>query len=307
MSCTAEEIAEKRRIALERLKKHKQVASSTLPTPVSSSTSLSTFNNTKSIATNSKAFYGSSPLTKAPNKPTYNAAKLPQPNPYQNARISSQPYNTHNQQQRQTKPNALAPVFTKQITCVCSMINDHRFIVTPSGYHAKLIDVFKTIPSREYSKKLPFLHGHCPFHTQPILISDPNTKIWSFNMSDYSLVHERVALLNPDVVIGALPKFVIKLLSEPAKPFNFTCISSLEPTVGEALMNFQKEGVCFGIEKKGRCMIADEMGLGKTYQAIALADFYKEDWPLLVVTTAGTRYITSGVSGKYDFISSTNS
>lgn len=31
------------------------------------------------------------------------------------------------------------------------------------------------------------------------------------------------------------------------------------------------------------------MKLGKTYQAIAIADFYKEDWPLLIVTTATAR------------------
>lgn len=36
-------------------------------------------------------------------------------------------------------------------------------------------------------------------------------------------------------------------------------------------------------------MICDEMGLGKTYQAIAVADFYKEDWPLFICTTASTR------------------
>ena len=28
---------------------------------------------------------------------------------------------------------------------------------------------------------------------------------------------------------------------------------------------------------------------GKTYQAIAIADFYKDDWPLLIVTTATAR------------------
>lgn len=36
-------------------------------------------------------------------------------------------------------------------------------------------------------------------------------------------------------------------------------------------------------------MICDEMGLGKTYQAIAVADFYREDWPLFICTTASTR------------------
>jgi len=36
-------------------------------------------------------------------------------------------------------------------------------------------------------------------------------------------------------------------------------------------------------------MICDEMGLGKTYQALAVADYFKEDWPLLICTTASTR------------------
>lgn len=31
------------------------------------------------------------------------------------------------------------------------------------------------------------------------------------------------------------------------------------------------------------------MNSGKTYQAIGIADFYKEDWPLLIVTTAVAR------------------
>lgn len=36
-------------------------------------------------------------------------------------------------------------------------------------------------------------------------------------------------------------------------------------------------------------MIADEMGLGKTYQALAIADFYRDDMPMLICTTATTR------------------
>lgn len=32
-------------------------------------------------------------------------------------------------------------------------------------------------------------------------------------------------------------------------------------------------------------------GLGKTYQALAVADFYREDWPLLIVSTASMRNV----------------
>lgn len=63
--------------------------------------------------------------------------------------------------------------------------------------------------------------------------------------------------------------------------------------MSSVLLEFQKEGVCFAIDKGGRALIADEMGLGKTYQAIAVADFYKENWPLLICTTASTRDVWS--------------
>ncbi|KAF7477596.1 Hypothetical predicted protein [Marmota monax] len=36
-------------------------------------------------------------------------------------------------------------------------------------------------------------------------------------------------------------------------------------------------------------MVADEMGLGKTIQAIAIAYFYKEEWPLLIVVPSSLR------------------
>lgn len=45
----------------------------------------------------------------------------------------------------------------------------------------------------------------------------------------------------------------------------------------------------FAIAQQGRIMICDEMGLGKTYQALAVADYYRDDWPLLICTTASTR------------------
>jgi SNF2 family DNA or RNA helicase len=59
-----------------------------------------------------------------------------------------------------------------------------------------------------------------------------------------------------------------------------------------ALLPFQREGVRFGLERGGRCLIADEMGVGKTVQAIALAACYRADgWPLLVVAPASLRLV----------------
>lgn len=136
-------------------------------------------------------------------------------------------------------------------------------------------------------KTLKFNHN-CQYNFE-FLLSDPNTKVWSFNINEYDLVQQGVGSLKPNVVIGALPTFVLNLLKTAPTVIDTMCLSAIEPTLANALLSFQRDGVCFGIHKKGRCMIADDMGLGKTYQALAIADFYKDDWPLLVCTTAATR------------------
>lgn len=56
------------------------------------------------------------------------------------------------------------------------------------------------------------------------------------------------------------------------------------------LLPFQKDGISFALRRDGRCMVADEMGLGKTIQAIGIAYFYKEEWPLLIVVPSSLRY-----------------
>lgn len=138
--------------------------------------------------------------------------------------------------------------------------------------------------------------------TQPLIQHDhfdrpdASTKNWTFHIDDYQLLRDRMEPLQSEVQLAHLPAFVLNLFaSDKSKTksisagLGLACLNALEPRIASALLPFQRLGVCFGIEKQGRCMIADEMGLGKTYQALALADFYKHDWPLLVCTTAATR------------------
>jgi hypothetical protein len=40
-------------------------------------------------------------------------------------------------------------------------------------------------------------------------------------------------------------------------------------------MPFQRDGVQYGLARRGRVLIADEMGVGKTVQALALAACYQ--------------------------------
>lgn len=49
----------------------------------------------------------------------------------------------------------------------------------------------------------------------------------------------------------------------------------MPPSLERALLPFQRQGVRFGLERGGRCLIADEMGVGKTLQAIALASCFQ--------------------------------
>ncbi|XP_074068108.1 DNA annealing helicase and endonuclease ZRANB3 [Macrotis lagotis] len=74
------------------------------------------------------------------------------------------------------------------------------------------------------------------------------------------------------------------------------------------LLPFQKDGITFALKRDGSsswlgyqhhvcimkrnlvCMVADEMGLGKTIQAVAIAYFYKNEWPLLIVVPSSLRY-----------------
>ena len=68
-------------------------------------------------------------------------------------------------------------------------------------------------------------------------------------------------------------------------------INSLSNDFLSALYQFQKEGINFGIEKKGRILIADEMGVGKTIQAIGISLLYKENWPVLIICPASLKYV----------------
>ncbi|WP_210498580.1 DEAD/DEAH box helicase [Vibrio crassostreae] len=54
---------------------------------------------------------------------------------------------------------------------------------------------------------------------------------------------------------------------------------------------YQAAGIDYGVKvANGRCIIADQMGLGKTLQSIAIASYYRDSWPLVVVAPASLLY-----------------
>lgn len=94
-------------------------------------------------------------------------------------------------------------------------------------------------------------------------------------------------LQDKQVTVMTMP--TIPFLIAEENEIDLLCLRVIEPKLSNQLLDFQKYGVAFGISTGGRCMIADDMGLGKTYQALAIADFYKNDFPLLICTTATAR------------------
>ncbi|XP_072945205.1 SWI/SNF-related matrix-associated actin-dependent regulator of chromatin subfamily A-like protein 1 [Epargyreus clarus] len=202
----------------------------------------------------------------SPVKPILTSKYLqsPSPGPLKGDKRSStfHPYSKTKQNQESNVP------VTKVVSGTVYLISEHRFEVHPSEFCTPLIDIFKTIPSKCYDSK---------------------SNLWNFSIDHYQDLMSKVAPLAPHVVLGPLPAYVFKVLKEKAVDPNQLDLSPIEDTLRQKLMTFQEEGVRFGIAHRGRCMIADDMGLGKTFQALAIASYYRHDWPLLIVTTSSMR------------------
>lgn len=123
---------------------------------------------------------------------------------------------------------------------------------------------------------------------------DLKTKEWTFPIAIYRELMRQLKELNsvkieindplPEQVIDALVKANEKYAGE------VDLTERLTPEFIESLFPFQKEGITFAVKRGGRCLIADDMGLGKTVQAIALALWFREDWPLIIITPSSLRF-----------------
>ncbi|XP_045478328.1 SWI/SNF-related matrix-associated actin-dependent regulator of chromatin subfamily A-like protein 1 [Harmonia axyridis] len=173
--------------------------------------------------------------------------------------------------ERTKTTNDTTPQFTTnepKITAKCVLQSETRFVVELSAFSSQAIEVFKTIPSKNY---------------------DTKERLWSFHIDDYQLLVTNMSGLMGHLQFSGLPKFVLNCVRSPTKDLSLIDLSPIEPELRNSLMPFQKYGVAYGIDKGGRCLIADDMGLGKTFQALGIASYYRKDWPLLIVTTASMK------------------
>lgn len=118
---------------------------------------------------------------------------------------------------------------------------------------------------------------------------DAEKKRWSFHLTCHNALMKKLDCLRPAVLVAGIPRHVIKAFSETTEDYEVG-LSSIDCKLEQALLPFQKEGVCAAVRRKGRILIADDMGLGKTIQGIAVAAYYREEWPVLVVAPSSVRF-----------------
>uniref|UniRef100_A0A0K0FM83 SWI/SNF-related matrix-associated actin-dependent regulator of chromatin subfamily A-like protein 1 n=1 Tax=Strongyloides venezuelensis TaxID=75913 RepID=A0A0K0FM83_STRVS len=132
-------------------------------------------------------------------------------------------------------------------------------------------------------------------------------KMWSIGWDDHrNLVNKIFRVPGVKVQFSNLPDFVVKMfatlksqnkdsqnvggVNKEKKTYKEEAEARIEKTLLDRMFPYQLRGLEFGLSKHGKVYIADEMGLGKSIQGLALARYYKSEWPLIIVCPAAVRY-----------------
>lgn len=192
-------------------------------------------------------------------------------------KLSTSPLTTHQPKQPRIL-NTINPVNffgkSESIKINLVMITEDRFQIE-APYNQELIKLFYKISSKKY---------------------DPKTKWWNFHIDDYNnLLQDIRMVFGTKIIISSIPSFVLQafrnnLRKKSEEKLQVSIEGKIDKILLSQLMPFQKEGVMYGIRNNGNCIIADDMGLGKTIQALGIAHYFQDDWPLLIVTPSVVRY-----------------
>ncbi|XP_011876001.1 PREDICTED: SWI/SNF-related matrix-associated actin-dependent regulator of chromatin subfamily A-like protein 1 [Vollenhovia emeryi] len=198
---------------------------------------------------------------------------------------SSRHFAPQNKSNNRFNPIAPGKFFSQPMaTGKCYMVSDDRFVLETSLFVPVIIEIFKTIPSRLY---------------------DTKSRIWSFHLNDHDSLMQKLMTSDYKMPVTRIPDNILQIFKRNLKSGNQIPeqdLSKIDKTLTSILMPFQRDGICYGISKSGRCMIADDMGLGKTIQALGIAHYFKESWPLLIVAPSSVKYQWS--QAIYEFLPS---
>lgn len=184
------------------------------------------------------------------------------------------------------------------------------------NYNPNATIVFSLANTREFTAKAE--GGSLPSATLQTLKNvagvrfDDEKKRLLFPLSEHDKLQVALALLR--ITVDPLPRAVIAAAQLSYQRYNSShvidvdgddeaknnnaikeeeTLKALKGKIHDKLLNslapFQREGVLFVMNNKGRALIADEMGLGKTRSAIAISVAYQSEWPCLVVSPSSAR------------------
>ena len=140
-------------------------------------------------------------------------------------------------------------------------------------------DLEKLLNNEEYKKIIEF--KNISLEPIPLLPLEVASKA-----KDISVIKFRISTVNPSNKKKSSTQISLDYTNDEPKTIN-----SLSTNFLSTLYQFQKDGINFGIEKKGRILLADEMGVGKSIQAIGIALLYKENWPVLIICPSSLKLV----------------
>jgi len=116
---------------------------------------------------------------------------------------------------------------------------------------------------------------------------------WSFRIRDHDAVIQHFQEHIPEEICTCepIPKQVLGIMRFPlpsAQPDEH-----FEQQLGDLwsrLLPYQRECVKFFVRRQGRGLVGDQMGCGKTLEALAIATYYRQDWPVLVIAPSSVKH-----------------
>nr|XP_027199849.1 SWI/SNF-related matrix-associated actin-dependent regulator of chromatin subfamily A-like protein 1 [Dermatophagoides pteronyssinus] len=200
-------------------------------------------------------------------------------NSNQNAQPNS--FTQLNDRNKSTKTNGIASSTSlpskppkRTIKMSVKLLNKSRFHVEFT-YEEEIIKKFKHYETRQY---------------------DPIKKTWSFSLTEFSRFMTDMKELNGKNIMivfeKSLSESLIKILIENQnmRKLKIDLSEKLDDDFLSKLYPYQRDGIIFGVQRNGKCLIADDMGLGKTIQSIGIAKWFRNDWPLIIICPSSLRY-----------------
>lgn len=114
---------------------------------------------------------------------------------------------------------------------------------------------------------------------------------WRIPLVQYQTLLSKLPAMEKPSAANLIPDAVLKLFANPGEVArrnskNSFDLSLIEEKIRTSLFPFQREGVQLALARNGKIILADDMGLGKSIQSLAIASYYRREWPMLIMAPA---------------------